>query len=313
MSYPGIVFDPEKKIVGSDTYTVYKVRFNSLYSLYEYLKSNPPTNDIVFHKLHSETGDFDFAGKPYFEAVEDLVSIVDPGYDEFLKLQKSINGAKNIKTHKYRLVRTVAGGRLNNVAYCVGSPLCYESEELISKPKFIQIHVTLSYVFTTSKSQVLNRAIIITNIVKALEDAGYNVGLNTFELSEEEDELVYILVQIKKYGERINLQRLYKTLCHVEFLRRILFRILETTDVKCDWENGYGCTCSEQFTRKFLDFDDNDIFFDQPREMGIKGRDLADDFENAIKHLQLEDKIDVQKVKEEFSNSVKSLKKVKGY
>ena len=39
---------------------------------------------------------------------------------------------------------------------------------------------------------------------------------------------------------------------------------------------------NETFTRKALNFGKNDIFFDQPRNMGIRGRDLGLDFERAI-------------------------------
>ncbi len=306
--YSDFIFPPEKVLVGDEDYTLYKARFNSLYDLYEYLKSNPQTNRRVFTTLHSAVKDSSFAGKPYKAAVEDLINDVDPGYEEFLTLQRDLNNVGLKEIHKYKLVRTVAGGHLNIPAYSAGNPLCYETEEKIKKPKFVRIHVTLSYYWGTSKRQVLNRAIIITNILKALENAGYNVDLNTFELSMEADELIYIVVQIKKYGERMNMAALYKTLCRVEFLRRILFRILETLDVTRDWEDGYGVTCSERFTKRALNFGSNDIFFDQPREMGITGEDLAEDFEAAVKHLNLDDKIDVEKAKEEFKKDVQSLK-----
>jgi len=281
--------------------------------LYEYLKNNPTLNRRVFTTLHSETGSSDFAGKPYKDAVEDLINDIDPGYDEFLKLQSDINNANKIEIHKYRLVRTVAGGHLNVPAYSMGNPLCYETEEKIKKAKFIRIHVSLSYYWGTTKKQVLHRAIIITNVLKALERAGYNVDLNTFELSDNHDELVYIVVNVKRHGEMLNMQTLYKTLCHVEFLRRILFRILETLDVKSDWEDGYGSTCGERFTRKVLKFNDNDIFFDQPDKMDIHGHDLAEDFENAINCLNLKDKIDIEKAKEQFNDHVKVLKKSKQF
>ncbi len=309
--FPDNIFEPEKIKVGRNNYTMYRASFNNLYALYEYLKSNPDLNRDVFYKLSSENGSESFAGKPYREAVEDLIGEIDPGYEEFLKLQSDLNRAKKGKIHKFKLVRTVAGGHLNIPLYSVGNPLCYETEERISKPKFIRVHVSLSYYWGTSKSQVLHRAIIITNIIKALEKAGYSVDLNTFEMSQEEEELIYIIVQIKKHGGRLNMGALYKTLCHVEFLRRILFRILETMDVKNCWEGGYGQTCSEEFIRKALKLGKNDIFFDQPREMGIEGDDLADDFESAVRHLNLEDKIDVEKAKREFREDTKVLRKTR--
>lgn len=303
------IFEPEKIKVGRNNYQMYRASFNNLYALYEYLKNDPEINHDVFYKLSSIKGSYDFAGKPYEQALEDLVGEVDPGYEEFLKLQSDLNNAKKGKIHKFRLVRTVAGGHLNIPAYCAGNPLCYETEERISKPKFITIHVSLSYYWGTSKDQVLHRAIIITNIIKALEKAGYSVDLNTFEMSQEGNELAYIIVQLKKHGGRLNMSALYKTLCHVEFLRRILFRILETLDVQNSWCEGYGQTCSEDFIRKALRLGKDDIFFDQPREMGINGDDLADDFENAIRHLNLEDKINVEKAKREFREDTKVLAK----
>ena len=306
--FPDNVFEPEDVLIDNEVYKLYMARFGNLYDLYEYLKSNPKINKDIFYRLHSIIGSSNFAGKPYEEALEDLISDIDSGYDEFLKLQSDINNAKNVEIHKYRMTRTVAGGHLNVPAYSMGNPLCYETEEKIKKPRFLTIHVALSYYWGTTKSQVLHRAIIITNILKALESAGYNVDLKAFELSDNCNELVYIVVDIKKYGGKLNMQALYKTLCHVEFLRRILFRVLETMNVKNDWEDGYGSTCTEGFARKLLKCDNNDIFFDQPRAMGINGEDLADDFENAINHLNLQDKIDVEKAKREFSNEAKILK-----
>lgn len=308
LRFPDNVFKSEVRDVGDEEYLFYQVRFNNLEELYEYLKSNPDLNRKVFHQLASESNDADFAGKPYEEAVEDLVGDVDPGYEEFLSLQRDLNNALMGDTHRYRIVRTVAGGRVNNVAYAKGDPYCYETEEKIQKPKFIRIHVSLSYYCGTTKKQVLHRAIIITNILKALEKAGYNVDLNTYELSTQYKEVIYLVVQIKRFGERLNMSALYKTLCHVEFLRRILFRVLETLDVRENWGRGYGRTASESFVRQALHLNENDIFFDQPSEMGITGKDLAKDFENAINHLNLQDKIDVEKAKKEFSEAAHTLK-----
>ena len=305
--FPNNIFEPEKILVDDKYYTLFLVRFNNLYDLYDYLKSNPNLNRYIFRTLESETDDIKFAGKPYNKALEDLIIDYDPGYEEFLELQNDLNNGINIKVHKYETVRTVAGGHLNIPAYSAGSPLCYETTQRISKPRFIRIHVTLSYNCQTTKKQVLNRAIIITNILKALENSGYSVGLDTFELSVDGNELAHIIVQVKKHGERMNMSALYKSLCNVEFLRRILFRVLETLEVKNRWDWGYGSTCSEEFIRRALNFDDNDMFFDQPLRMGIEGLDLADDFESAINHLKLADKIDVERAKVEFREVTKKL------
>ncbi|MBE6150076.1 MAG: hypothetical protein E7170_05075 [Firmicutes bacterium] len=305
--FPYNIYEPEEIIIDDIRYILYLARFNNLYELYEYLNSKPMLNRRVFHEFHSITDKEDFAGKPYNEALEDLIKDIDPGYEEFLKLQKDINCANNMYINRYKTVMTVAGGHMNTQAYSTGQPLCYETQERVMKSKFLRMHIMLGYRWDTTKSQVLNRAIIITNILKALEDSGYNVDINAFKLTQKSNEISHTIIKLKKYGEKIDMQALYKTLCNVEFLRRILFRVLETLDVKRNWEEGYGSTCSKEFASKVLKLNNDDIYFDQPNYMDIYGYDLASDFENAINHLSLQDKIDVEKAKYQFENSAKIL------
>ena len=42
--------------------------------------------------------------------------------------------------------------------------------------------------------------------------------------------------------------------------------------------------------------------------MGIKGRDLASDFESMINYLNLNDKIDAEKAKDDFTKEAMKLK-----
>ena len=305
--YPFNYFEPYKIKVENKNYTMHKVRFNTLYELYEVLKSNPKTNS-KFDELSSLTGSSDFAGKPYEEAVEDLIQESNYNYNEFLRLQKGLTSAQKRKVHEFKTVKTVGGGQIHIPSYSAGMPLCYETEERISKPRFIRIHSNICYNCITTKKQVLHKAIITVNLIKALENAHYNVDLNLFELSQEYNELAYFIIQAKKHGRRIGMDTLYKTSCNVEFLRRILFRILETTDVRNDWADGYGTTCSDDFTKKVLNISKNDILLPQPSDMGIGGKKLAKDFVNAIEYLGLEDKFDVERVKNEFTKEARVLK-----
>lgn len=309
--FPNNIFPPKTVEVNGISYTVYQSRFTDLYDLYQYLKGSPHINRKVFPSLESEENDFAFAGKPYKEAVEDLIKEVDPGYEEFLELQKALNSGRQGTVHKYRTVKTVAGGHLHIPSYSAGAPLCYETEERVIKPKFIGIHATLSYRSLTTKAQVFNRAVIITNILKALEKAGYSVNLNTFKLAENSDELVHCVIQMKNYGGHLNMNALYQSLCHVEFARRILFRLLETTDVKTNWHDGYGSTCDEDFAKAVLKLNKQDLYFSTPNEMGIEGENIVQDFETVLECLNLCDKIDVEQVKHNFRKNAESYQKRK--
>lgn len=298
--YPKNIFPPREVEVSGKKWTLYAASFQNLYNLYDYLKSNPQTNDNIFRILQSEENPVSQSGKPYKEALEDLIKQDDTKYKEFLKLEGSINGAIKAETKIYQTVMSVQGGYLNVPAYVAGDPLCYERVERIKKPRFIKMHVLISYNGLTKPSQVLNRAIIIANIIKALESAGYSVDLNAFELSTLNNEIECTTVNIKKHGESMKMTDLYKVLCHIEFFRRLLFRVIETLDVKECWNQGYGRKCSKEFTEEFFHMGPNDIYFDQPSKMGIRGYDLAEDFESTIDYLNLRDKIDVNKAKEDF-------------
>jgi len=306
--FPNNIFEPRKVIVNEKEYTLYLARFSGLYALYNYISSKPKINRQVYSELESISGSGKFAGMSFDKALKSLISDGDLGYEEFLSLQKNINIDHEIKIHQYKTIRTVAGGSLNIPAYSAGNSLCYETTERIVKPRFLRIHVLLSYSSSTTKSQILNRAIIITNILKALENSGYSIDLNAFVASKCSNEIIHIITQLKRQGQSLNMDALYKSLCKVEFLRRIIFRVKETLDVKNDWNWGYGTPCDKNFVSQVLKFDKKDLYFDQPNEMNIEGLNLAKDFEAAINYLGLADKIDVEKTKKEFSNKVKKLK-----
>ena len=306
-NFPHHLYVPERIKVGDHKFTLFLVRFDNLYEIYNYLKSNPEINENIFEELASETGSYNFAGIPYDEAVEDLINFNEDSYADFLDLVKKLANIKAGYKHEYELKKTLAGGHLNIPDYSRGTPLCYESYERVKRPKFITVHAALSYPHYTTKTQVLNRAIILISIINALERNGYNISLNTFELSKESSELLNIIVNVKHHGERTNLQTLYKTSCHVEFLRRILFRILETTSVTKEWDDGYGSTCGPKMTKEVMNIGKDDIYFGTPTELAIGGDDLSEDFNSCLKSLKLDSKFDVREISDEFKENVKRL------
>lgn len=310
VKFPDNVQHPRTVEIGTGEYTLYGFKFKGLQDFYEFLKKNPKINYEVWNNENVESieNDFDFAGEPYDVAVEKLIQDMDPGYQEYLKVQKNIR-AKATKTHQYKGIKTIAGGVIDPVSYTTGSPNIYRASRLVTRPKFITIDTQVAYYCGTSKSQVFNRALIITNLIRALERNGYNVDVNSFMIAQEYNEIIQAIFEIKQHGQRTNYQTLYKSLVDVEFFRRLCFRIMEISDVKAYWPSGYGRTCEEKTVRELLKLKKDDIYFDQPSEMGIRGREIGDDFEAAIKHLGLENSIDVPREKEILRQSVKVLKR----
>lgn len=309
--YPNNVGKPEKVNVLDSEYMVHGYRFRGLQDFYDFLKQNPKINVDTFgseESVASIDGSYDFAGESYKVAVEKLVKEMDPRYQEYLKIQKNIN-ARRGQVHKYKQVKTIAGGIVDPVAYTTGSPEIYRASRLISQPKFITIDIQVAYNCGTSKNQVFNRALIITNIIKALERDGYDVDVNSFMVAEKYDEIIKAVFEIKKHGQRINYQALYKSSVEVEFFRRLCFRLIEISDVKNDWRNGYGCTSEESLVRNLLRLKKDDIYFDQSSNIGIYGQSIEDDFERAIKNLHLEKSIDIEREKKYLRESIKVLRR----
>lgn len=314
--YPFNIFKPSEIEFNGGNANLFLARFNSLYDLYNYLKSNPKVNEKVFKDLRSRTNGFSFAGKPYNEALEDLVKPIDPGYNEFLDLQANFNNATLGQTSKYKTIRTVAGGRIHTPSYCAGSPYCYTIEERVLRPKFIKVFINLVYPADNTKESILNRAIIITNVVNALEKAGYSIDLETFAITAENQffndltEISEIVIQIKKHAEKLNMANLYKVLCNVEFLRRVLFSVLETMSFENPlWGSSYGRNLQKSKVSGILKLSSDDIYFGYPSEMNILGKDLVSDFESAIRMLDVDDKIDVDKTCEDFETQYKMIKR----
>lgn len=308
--YPRRALEPVNLKISGRSYTVHGFHFRGLQEFYSFLKSNPGINYEVWPKtkIESVNNDFDFAGIPYDQAIEKLVNKNDPGYQEYLKVQKKLP-AKKGNIHEYQQHKSVSGGVIDPVAYTTGSAKIYRTTRKIAQPKFITLDTQVAYYCGTEKSQVFNRALIITNLIRALERKGYSVDINSFMVAQHDDEVIKAIFEIKRHGGSMNYQALYKTLVDVEFFRRLCFRLIEVSDVKTDWCYGYGRTSEESFVRELLGLKKDDIYFDQPRDMNIDGYDIGEDFESTIKKLKLEDKIDVEKEKEVLRQSVKVLQR----
>ena len=304
------ISEPVKIKTRGGIITLYRANFDSLHDLYTYVKSNPKINRAVFERLHSVTNGSDFAGIPYQKAVNELIKPPRDGYSEFLTLSDRLDSSTLDYVMEYEEVNAPGGGYIDVPSYVTGNPLCYRTSRKVAVPKFVKVNVALSYNCWTTKEQVLNRAVIISALVSAFEKAGYVVDINTFELSKVDDEYININVNIKDSNQTFNKASLYKSLCYVEFLRRILFRVLETLDVKYDdWGRGYGSTCGESSVRDIMKLGGNDIYIGEPSDMDICGDDIIRDLKNCLDCLNLEDKIDVDRFKDQFKQDVLRIKK----
>ena len=64
---------------------------------------------------------------------------------------------------------------------------------------------------------------------------------------------------------------LFSKIYSSSFLRRILFRVLESMPVESNWSWGYGRTVEEASLRKLYNLKDSDYVISTPNEIGING------------------------------------------
>ena len=294
--------------IDNTTYKLYSIKFNDLYDLYNYLNNKGKSINPIFTNFYSENANSKTHGKSYEAALNDLLSVsYDKEYNDIVRILENTNNSV-VVNNNYEVINKVCGGKINVRAYVTGNPLCY-SVINETESKHISLYVSLSYNILTTDKQLINRALIITSLVNELENRGYKVDLNTFHLCKTSDELIYVDVQIKKEDTNLTTNSLYNSLCKVEFLRRILLRVIETCAVKNnEWGKTYGDVCDKDFAKKVLSLGERDIYFGEPKQIGILGRTLSEDFNNMLNNIKLDDLIDVNNTKENIKTIELKLK-----
>ncbi len=162
-------------------------------------------------------------------------------------------------------------------AYLEGNPLSMLNKQN-PKRKHIDIYYNSAILGGVSTDEIYNRGAITLSLVEIFENMGFSVGLNIFTMSECDDQVHYAKFNLKRSGERLNIQKLYFPLCNPSFLRRLVFRLREETpDITYPWTDGYGKTSDDYTIRKIISLKENDIVICQPDEMGVSGHDIIDD------------------------------------
>lgn len=302
--YPYNIFSPVKIL--DNSYTLYQAKFKGLKDLYTFLKSNPEINSVVFKDPHSQRIDESdsFYGISYEESLNRLIYDDPQNYKIFAELNKEYIGSGKAVTHRYKTVNTLAGGHINPVLYSKGIPLCYETQEVIISPRYINAHIGISTSYKTTDSQIYNKAISIINIVYALQKYGYKIKLDSFVRVKCKNEIIQIIIDLKERNGRMNINDLYEVTCNKEFYRRIIFRVMESISVEdTHWPSIYGTDFSSSIVKN-----NKDLYFPSPIEMNLTGEDLYEDFKRVLTYMHLENYIDVPRVEKDFEEKSTKLK-----
>ncbi|MCX4249371.1 MAG: hypothetical protein OSJ65_06390 [Bacilli bacterium] len=283
---------------------VYKVRFSGIYDLYEYLKSNPPVNPIFTSENQafkgeqaSLTGSKDFAGEPLDVAIEYLLRGYKKDFESFVNTNKKLTSGLRVP-EIYEEKRSPYVGTPISSLVAAGVFDCRVVNEQVEEVIAKNIYYNLSYPHYTRWDQVRNRGIATLAMIQALEERDVFVNFKAFELSRCNDEIFHFSIDLKKPGEKINLQKIYFLMVAKEFLRRVLFRVLESSDVEdYEWTDGYGESFVQRECEEYFKTKKNDIVITRPQDLSITGDDIYEDTINMYEKLGLDKELNVNKLR----------------
>ena len=176
----------------------------------------------------------------------------------------------------------------------------------------ITINYNCSYPWITTQNQIFINGLLTLSLIDFLDSLGYRVDLRFFEISKTGNQILFTDIILKSPGERINLQKFYFAFCNPSFLRRIIFRVTETTKgLNRQWASGYGkCMLTDEIT-KILGINENNIFINWPEQMGVKGENIKEDIKSFLSTVVLGNYIKIDEEKFNIYDDNYVLKKKK--
>lgn len=285
--YKKVIKTPYQK----EGYTWHEVEFRSLYELYNYLSSNPEINSKIFRNSSSTIPLSklpNFFEMEYEEAVECLLGKYNKNVDKLLELKKNLSNTIYFPSSRRKVIKSFTGSRICPNSFVANNPKRYYKLERTLERKFITLHVNLSYSGETTTTKILNRGALIYNLVNMLEENNYSVELDTFFLLRESEEIAYIKVRLKNINEKFSIQNGVFPLISRDFLRRIIFRVIETLKLEdSKWGTKYGSYIKDVEAMQLLAIKENDIYIPSPDDLGIEGVNLSDDIDNFLDYINI--------------------------
>ncbi len=271
---------------------IYKVSFKSLGELYMYLSEDPEVNKKVFAKQHSIIGDSFFAGVPFEKALEYCLGGYEGDYNVVLKMQKELEKYVPVKVHSRRMERSVAGSHPNVPAFVAGSPKAMYRRERAKEKKFCTVYFNLACPSQTTHSAILNRGVLSLSLVKLLESEGIGVNFKVFMGVYIRNEIFVFEISLKSPQELLNAKKCFYPICSREFVRRIVFRVMESVPFECsEWYPNYGIALSDGQFRNIFDISQKNMVISSPDEMGITGENLFSDGAEMFRIMGIDDSI----------------------
>lgn len=218
-----------------------------------------PTNDVFSRTTLSsqkvESDSNPWSGTHTYEEAKELIKF---GYDEILDQLKSgltvpVKTEKNVRRPKNDVV-----GFLPNIPNAIqGLPQSMINVKAVpQKTKVVNIIYAPVSNCSTNPKEFIAAGIKMVNVINTLELNGIRTNLKiALMLAYVDDEVVAVLVNVKRDSEHLNLKKICFPIAHPAMLRRFGFRWLETTPkIRSKfWTGGYGSSNVTNADRKIVE------------------------------------------------------------
>lgn len=228
--------------------------YNSINEYVDEMSKSPYSKIFINGKKSSIEGAESFTGtKTYQEAVELLKFGWSDGAKKLNTSLKIANKSVQSKEVK-RAVYDVVGFQASVPRYLQGIPTSMVNKTPTKrKSKTVTIYKSIAYAAKVSKDEILKDSVKFLQIVQEIEKQGVKANVYVIHHGYENKEHLVNLVKVKSASEKLNISKLSFPLMHPSFLRRIIFRSIETESrLKGRWYIGYGYPAKRAQTEMFI-------------------------------------------------------------
>ena len=225
--------------INSNGYKIYMEEYNSISEFIQTINSKPQNPEIT--SKQSEAGRFSFTGTHDYNEAENL--LLHGWVEESEKLNEMLK-LKTLKEKSVKNTYDVAGFQCSVPRYLQGIPTNMINQKVVTKKqKVITITKNISYSAYVKKEIIEQESIKVLQLVNNLEKQGYRVILNVTMIDKSKNENIILCnkVRIKNACERLNLSKISFPMVHSSYLRRIMFRWIETFEYTTkSFDTNYG-------------------------------------------------------------------------
>lgn len=240
------------KLIGDNV--VNMVEFSSISDLVSYLKE---AKTSLWFKGHEKSREESYERTKFTgtKTFSEAMGMLENGwYEEAKKIEDELSVEKRNMFNKdeVKFIQSVAGFHPIVPNYLMGLPNSMVSSKIVAKKqKVVTLNLSISFSAIVSANEIEDVCIKALRIVKSIESKGCRVNFNVFFASKEPDyatgHIRYstIKLRVKNANERLNVSKVCFPVVHPSMLRRIFFRVVETSPIFTrEFVYGYGIAMS---------------------------------------------------------------------